>query len=272
VTARAHRVIDFHTHAFPDDLAPRAMGRLETEGKITASLDGTVGALLASMDRAKIEVSVVASVATRPEQFDAILRWSRGITSPRIVPFPSVHPADPLAASRLRAIAAAGFRGVKLHPYYQGFVLDDEGMMPIYDEIRRLQLTLLCHTGFDFAYERTRIADPPRLARVMERFPDLRLVATHLGAWDDWDEVERLLVGTGVTMDVAFVFGFLDASRVRRVLLRHPADRLLFGTDSPWADQATVLESVLSLDLPPQRLDALLWTNAAGLLAPQAAS
>ena len=58
-------IIDFHTHVFPDFLAPRAIGLLEDEGDVTACLDGTVGALIRSMDRAGIDGSVVATIATK---------------------------------------------------------------------------------------------------------------------------------------------------------------------------------------------------------------
>ena len=58
-------VIDFHTHAFPDALADRAMGQLQARAGIRACLDGRVGSLLASMDRAGIDRSVVCCIATR---------------------------------------------------------------------------------------------------------------------------------------------------------------------------------------------------------------
>ncbi len=260
------RVIDAHTHAFPDELAGRAVPRLAREGGLEAALDGTIADLIASMDEARIDASVVASVATKPEQYGPIMSWSERIASRRIIPFPSVHPGDPQALARLGSIARAGFRGVKLHPYYQEFVLDEERMLPLYGRIRELGLVLLCHTGYDIAYERKRIADPIRIARVLELVPGLRLIAPHLGAWDDWEEVERLLVGRPVVFDVAFVLGFLDPARLRRILLRHPADCLVFGSDSPWADQSEALRGVLALDLPEDRLQALLWRNAARML------
>jgi len=46
-------IIDFHAHAFPDALAPRAMKKLLEEAPdVRAYLDGTIGALLGSMDKA----------------------------------------------------------------------------------------------------------------------------------------------------------------------------------------------------------------------------
>ena len=161
------RIIDFHAHAFPDAVAEKAMPKLEGEANLKAALDGKVGSLLASMDRAGIAQSVVASIATKPGQFDAILRWSREIASDRLVPFPSVHPEDTDVAGRVRAIADAGFRGVKMHPYYQDFKVDEARLWPFYRAVRGEGLVLLLHTGFDIAYPHDRVADPVRVARVV---------------------------------------------------------------------------------------------------------
>ena len=156
-------IIDFHTHAFPDALAERAMARLRGESdQVRAWLDGRVSSLLESMDRAGIGRAVVCSIATKPDQFEKILAWSGQIASDRIIPFPSVHPRDPQARERIGRVAEAGFKGIKFHPYYQEFDLDDPVLMPLYDRIEQAGLILLCHTGFDVAFPRIRRADPVR--------------------------------------------------------------------------------------------------------------
>ena len=71
------------------------------------------------MDRSGIDQSVLCSIATRPEQFFPILEWSKAIRSDRIIPFPSLHPADPQLLEHLQVIHDEGFKGVKMHPYYQ---------------------------------------------------------------------------------------------------------------------------------------------------------
>ena len=90
------QIIDFHTHAFPDDLAARAVSALEKGAGVPAMLDGKVSSLLKSMDRAGIERSMVCSIATKPAQFQKILDWSKAVRSSRIIPFPSIRPADRL--------------------------------------------------------------------------------------------------------------------------------------------------------------------------------
>jgi hypothetical protein len=97
-------IIDFHTHAFPDQIAETAVPALAAKGKVTPCLDGTIDSLLASMDKAEVEKSVLCSIATRPGQFDSILAWSKEIRSEQIVPFPSFHPENPKGLENIRVI------------------------------------------------------------------------------------------------------------------------------------------------------------------------
>jgi hypothetical protein len=260
-------VIDVHTHAFPDHLAERAMAQLHSEtDRVKAVLDGTVGDLLRSMDRAGIDASVVASIATRPEQAEPILRWSDSIRSERILPFPSVHPEGRKSVAQLRRIAAEGFLGFKLHPYYQQFTVDEERLNPIYAAAEECGLVLLLHCGFDIAFPRNRVADPQRLIRVADRFPKLQIIAAHLGAWMDWDEVERHLVGRPIYFDISCCFDFMDRAQAGSLLRSHPPERLLFGSDSPWVDQQKTMEDLRSFELCPEVEARVLGTNARRLL------
>lgn len=260
-----NRIIDFHTHAFPDDLAKRAMDKLQ-KGDIPAYLDGRLSSLLSSMDRAQITTAVVCNIATKPKQFESILRWCKEIASERIVPFPSVHPEDPDFEARVDTIAEEGFKGIKLHPYYQQFVIDEKKVLPLYRRIAKNHLLLVMHTGFDIAFEQVRIADPVKIINLLNEVPDLKLVATHLGAWDDWEEVDKHLIGKEVCMEISFSLEVLDSVTVKYLITRHKPDYILFGTDSPWTDQVEAVKRFHQLDLPEELKSKILFQNAQRLL------
>ena len=157
-------IIDFHTHAFPDTLADRAISHLEEMSDCKACLDGRVSSLIESMDQAGISASVVASIATKPKQFTPIMEFCKNIASDRIIPFTSLHPEDPDLDDRIGQTVDAGIVGVKLHPYYQQFRLDDEKLLfPVYEKLTDAGLIVLMHTGFDFAFPQDRICDPIRI-------------------------------------------------------------------------------------------------------------
>lgn len=263
-------IIDFHTHAFPDELADRAMKMLLEEGQrmfdVRAYLDGKLSSLISSMDRNNIEKSVVCSIATKPSQFDPIIAWSRKVMSERILPFPSFHPDDSRFAERISQIKEEGFKGIKFHPYYQDFIIDDEKIFSVYEKICGANLIVMMHTGFDLAFERKRIADPLRIVKVLERFPELKLVTTHLGAWDDWEGVERYMAGKKIYMEISYSLEILDRERARHIILNHPKEYVLFGTDSPWTGQEKTIDLLRGLQLGEEMEVSILRENALRLL------
>ena len=259
-------IVDFHTHAFPDKLAARAIAHLERQGGIHASLDGTVGALLDSMDRAGIAAAVVCSIATDPAQFGAILRWSSAIAGPRLIPFPSVHPAATDPASEVGLIAAAGFLGVKLHPEYQQFHIDDPGLAPLYGALEKAGLIALFHAGHDIGFPDSERAAPQRILAVHRAFPSLKIVAAHLGGYRRWEEVAAHLLGSGVWLDTCYAIGHVPERLLREILGGHRPDRILFGSDSPWTDQAAEIARIRALGLSSECTELILGGAARSLL------
>ncbi|MEN8127089.1 MAG: amidohydrolase family protein [Planctomycetota bacterium] len=258
-----NRIIDFHTHAFPDALAEHAIAQLLSEADDVCSfLDGRVSSLVASMDANGIESSVLCSIATKPSQFGPIFQWSQQIASDRIIPLASIHPQDPAGVEHIHQIAQSGLKGVKMHPYYQDFYLDDPHLYPLFEAIQAEGLLLTMHTGYDFAFEWVDRASPRQISTVIDKFPDLKLITTHLGGWQQWDEVEELLIGKPVHMETSFSLKYLNHKQLKRMLLAHPSDYILFGTDSPWTDQSVEIEALSKLGLPEELLTKIFYQNA----------
>ena len=197
--------IDVHTHAFPDGVAERAMAKMQALCPWKAFGGGTVGNLVKSMDAADIDVSVVCAVATRPDQVKGIMKWCDKVRSDRIEPFPSVHPDTRGAAKWVERIAKAGFTGIKLHPLYQGFAVDDGCADAIYAAAAEHELAVVVHCGLDFAFPADDDrASVERIRRVVDRFGELKMICTHMGGWRSWDAVEEHLLGADVYMETSF--------------------------------------------------------------------
>ena len=260
-------IIDVHVHSFPDEIAARAMEKLKGDGGIPSHGDGTVKGLLASMDKADIDVSLLCSIATKPAQTEAILKWSRKVRSDRIEPMASVHPADPDAPKWITRIAEAGLVGIKLHPMYQDFAADEERMDPIYAAAQEEQLLVACHCGQDFAFEPDdERASPVRFAAVMKKFPTLRLLCTHIGGWRRWNWVENYLLGKDVRLETSFSLDELGPLRATDMIRRHGIDKVLFGSDWPWKDQADAVRIVRGVGMSEKETAAILYANAAAML------
>ena len=233
---------------------------------VRSFLDGKLSSLIASMDANNIQTSVLCSIATKPSQFEPIFRWSQQIASDRIIPLASVHPQDPAAVEHIHQIAQAGLKGVKMHPYYQDFSLDDPQLYRLFEAIQAEGLLLTMHTGYDFAFDRIDRATPKQIWDVVQRFPEMKLVTTHLGAWEQWDDVQRYLLGKPIYMETSFSIEFLGTERVRQMLLDHPPEYILFGTDSPWTDQGETIASYESIDLPEEIKEKYFFGNSSKLL------
>ncbi len=269
-------VIDFHVHCFPDALAPRAIPKLVANGGIKPHLNGTASDLRRSMKEAGISLSVVQPVATRPQQVRRINEWAAaeqayGLTAPnqpgpRLVFFGALHPDLVDWREEIGRIKSDGLQGVKFHPDYQDFFVDEKRMWPIYEILFREGMVVLFHAGEDIGLPPPVHCPPERLARVLRQFPGGRIVAAHMGGFRCWEEAARHLVGSKIYFDTSFSYAELGAAGMTRLIKAHGADRVLFGTDSPWTGQRKELINIGNLDLPPGDRDRILYQNTSALL------
>ncbi len=259
-------IIDFHTHAFPDKLAERALTTI-AHPDWPAYLDGKVSSLIASMDKTGIDLAVVCPIATRPEHVEGIFRWCLHIRSERIEPLASVHPEGDDALDWLKDIAGEGLKGIKLHPMYQEFKIDSPRMLEIYAAAAELDLMVLLHCGQDLSWppEDDR-ATPERIDRILSAVPNATFIASHMGGWRMWEGVDRLLIGKHCILETSFSLSELPPQKAVDMMRRHGIDRVVFGSDSPWSDHATEIARAKSLPLTAQEQEKLLYANAARLL------
>jgi len=259
--------IDVHTHAFPDEIAERAVTKLAGKADWKPVGMGRVCDLVESMDRADIDLSIVCAIATKPSQTEGIFEWCKRIRSDRIEPFPSIHPRTENPAKWLKRFAKAGFAGIKLHPMYQDFAFDDPRMDVVYLAAIDNELIVASHCGRDIAFppgdDR---ASPERLGRVLDRFPQLRMICTHMGGWRAWDEAEKYLLGRDVYLETSFTMPFLDQRRFAEMIRHHGTGKVLFGTDWPWTDQKEQLDHLAALPLTERERRAITFGNAARML------
>ncbi len=258
-------IIDVHTHIFPDQIAKRVVEQLSADGEVPAYLDGTLGSLLASMDKAGIDVSLIAPVSTRPSQVESINDFSASVASDRIIPFGSLHPEFSEVEKEIQRMTAMGIRGIKLHPEYQEFHPDDQDVFPMFELLEKAGFIVLFHAGYDVEIP-TLHGTPERFARLHEAFPRLRMILAHLGSWRMWDEVEEYLVGKPVYLDTSYVFDDIHPEQFRRIISNHHPDKVLFGTDSPWTDQSVEVRRMRDAGLSVDVLERILGENASNLL------
>lgn len=162
-------IIDAHAHIFPDKIAARAADGISQFYGMRVLFDGTVGSLLEINHRAGIDMALVQSVATVPEQvhnINSFIAEQVKLHPREFVGFGALHPDFPGIEAETERIISLGLKGIKLHPDFQQFNIDDEHAFPIY-EAAEGRLLILFHVG-DNRYD---FSSPKRLYNVMKRFP-----------------------------------------------------------------------------------------------------
>ncbi len=259
-------VIDFHTHCFPEKIAERAIEKLSfASGGFIPYYNGSVDGLRRSMGKQGVDKAVVLSIATNAHQQKSVNDFAYEINGENIIGFGSVYPFSEDALDELCRIKELGLKGVKLHPDYQGFFVDDERMIPIYKQISRLGLITVFHAGFDYGFPPPYHATPERLIKVLKYF-ESPVVAAHWGGMDCYEGVVDLLCGKDIYFDTSFGYASLPKYYAQKILEKHGTDKILFGTDGPWHTAELEMRLLNTLELSQADMDKILYKNAEKLL------
>jgi uncharacterized protein len=197
----------------------------------------------------------------------------------KLTGFASVHAEQADAVGALERAVEMGLRGLKLAPTYQGFDPLSPPAMALYEAAAGLGLPILWHQGTTFVREaELRWALPLQIDQVAIRFPTLRIVIAHLGhPWID-DALVVVRKHPNVFADISAVHprpwqlytGLVSA------LEYGVADKLLFGTDYPFASFAETVAGLRDVNrftegtalprVPAETIEAIIERPTLGLL------
>ena len=282
-------VIDFHTHTFPDKIAPAALDKLQRACHTRTFTDGTRTGLMASMKQAGVDISLVMPVATNARQVehvnDASIRMNDEGAQTGVYSFGCMHPDFPQPENELARLKSAGVRGIKLHPIYQGVDFDDAKYLRILEACQRLGLIVLIHSGLDIGFPGVVHASARMILNAVRSVGPLKLVLAHMGGWRGWEDAASLLPGLGLYIDTSISIGHLtpgpdtydwgkdeltlmDDGRALAVIHAFGCEHVLFASDSPWSDQAETLKTLDRLSFSKEEKENILGKNAIRLLGP----
>ncbi len=272
-------LIDMHTHTFPSSMAVKAVEKLSKEAQIHPFSDGTEDGLLSSMRDSCVDISVVLPVATNPLSVRRINETLHKNTS-KLIYLGAMHPDCPFWEEELVRLKNAGFRGIKLHPVYQGVDFDDCRTLRLLDKAASLGLFVVVHAGWDIAFPGIKRCTPDMVKNVILHVGNVPLILAHMGGWRCWDEVCEKLIDTSVYIDTSFSVGTITARNdafvyhapmlsdeaFLQILRSFGAHRVVFGSDSPWGSQKESLAAINRLELCEAERNAIFSGNAKKLL------
>ena len=226
------------------------------------------GDYLGVMDGLGVEVSVVFTydglLRPTPAANDSLAAWVAPAPD-RLVAFATVDPRDPGASDEVeRCVREHGMRGVKLHPWLQGFSAHDPGLQRVCETTARLRVPILFHDGTP------PFSTPLQLATLARRHPEAQIVLGHGGLHDLWREaIAAVLTTRNVHLCLCGTPGYA----MRAIVARCPLGRLLFGTDAGLRPEPLQRYAVLrvrqldELGLDDRQREAILVANPRRLLA-----
>ena len=274
------RYIDIHTHLHPERLF-RAIRRWFAEHSDWRFDSPTEPELVAAFLRDRgVERFVYFSYAHKAGIAREINAWLHGVRLrvPDGIPLGTIHPDDPdLMEAVDEALLGYGFHGFKFHINVQRFFPDDPRVLPVYQRLFDLDRLLLIHVGT--APWPNGFDGYPRFERVMDMFPNLKVVVAHMGSFETrrffglMERCPNLYLDTTMAFaPIRHEYRKID-TRLNRIsvpnddLLRWQ-DRIVFGSDFPNLPYPYEEErdALWLRDLPPAVYRKIFHDNAVALL------
>jgi len=258
-----YRIADAHAHIYPEKIAEKATRAVGAFYSVEMAVrKGSPEQLLENGSRIGCSRYLVCSVATSADQVSSITDYiaEQCAAHPEFVGLGAYHQdiADPTPV--LDHVQELGLRGIKLHPDFQRFDIDDPRMLPFYRECARRGLIVLFHMG-DNRYD---FSAPSRLVNVLDRVPDLRCIAAHLGGYMKWED-SHLLEGSDVYFDTSSSLWWLEPDQAASLIELFGYDKVMFGVDFPMWNHSKELDRFLGIGLSRERNQAILYDNFARL-------
>ena len=257
---KGFKVIDAHCHIYPEKIASKAVDGIGAFYDLKMHEGGTASGLLEKGSKAGVDKFIIFSVATTPKQVKSINEFIAGEVSKhpdKFIGLGTIHPDSEDMKGDIEHLIELGLKGVKIHPDFQKFKLDDHRYLKAY-EMCEGKIPVLIHTG-DKRYD---FSNPNRMKAVLDTFHDVTFIGAHFGGWSIWEQAAEALAGhENFYVDCSSSF-YANTPAVSEKLIRaYGAQRVLFGTDYPMWSAASELEYFFSLDLKDEERELILHKN-----------
>ena len=170
----------------------------------------------------------------------------------------TIHPDSADLRGDIHRIIDLGLKGIKIHPDFQKFKLDDYRYLKAYEICAANHLPVLIHTG-DKRYD---YSNPNRMKPLLECFPELTFIGAHFGGWSIWEQaVAELNEFDNFYVDCSSSFYALDKATAKHCIRTYGAHKVLFGSDYPMWEAKDELDFLLSLELTREEYEEILHLN-----------
>ena len=254
------KICDAHTHIFPEKIAHKAAVNIGKFYGVDMFEDALIDKLLESSAEIGTEKMLVCSSAVVAHQVESINTFIAEAcrNNDKFVGLAAMHPRFENYCQELDRAKEKGLIGVKFHPDFQEFNIDDPDSVDMYREIAKRNMIVLFHMG-DNRYD---FSSPRRLYNLMEKVPELKIHAAHFGGYQAWDEAyDCLPVCDRLYFDTSSSLFVIDQKRAYTFIEKYGREKFMFGTDFPMWEPKGELERFMALGLDTETRDMILYSN-----------
>jgi hypothetical protein len=266
-------MIDTHTHIFPDKIASKIAERFRAWVGDANALSGdfTLGDLRSYMKRCNVEAVITFCVAERPEVVIPANNFLLEIMDNRtIFSFGTILPSMKDPVGEVRRIYERGIKGIKFHSLFQPIRAGDQNLFLIYEAMDKAGMIAYFHVGKDPANPSHPPGTGPQdIARLKERFPNLKIVAAHFGGLFMLEEARKWIIGKDIYVDTCWAPSIqsIGSEEVVKFIHQHGAQKVLFATDYPsTSDPIPQIKWFKELPLQEKEKQLIFRENARRLL------
>jgi len=129
-----------------------------------------------------------------------------------------------------RCLEEYGFYGIKINGSQNHHNIDSEESLKVIDMVAKAGKIVAFHCGA----EAPEFTDPARAARIAKLYPELRIIMVHMGGVIEPDMSEKVIEAAKTSPNMMLVGSAIPIQRVANGIRKLGADRILFGSDTPY--------------------------------------
>ncbi|MCI8331480.1 MAG: amidohydrolase family protein [Clostridiales bacterium] len=260
-----YKKIDAHAHIYPAPIAAKANENLGHFYNFDVHCAGTYYDLERQLVENEFNGVFLLSVATSAKQVEKVndtgaealrLAKAHGLEA---YSFMAMHQDYENMAAEVARGKELGFTGVKIHPDIQAVNIDDDRFMKLYETIEG-KMPLFLHMGDNRPEYQYSHAE--RLAKILQMFPQLKVIAAHFGSYRAWDNAQCLYGHKNVWYDLSSSLWCLTPAHAKELIERCGYDRVMFGTDYPIYSLKDYEEMFAKIDLTDAQRADIYYYNA----------
>lgn len=245
-------VIDCHVHIGPTEKLKGRHVSIETYNDIM---------LQVGVDKAMIMPNVSDIIKSSKLNEDLFATYKKYKYKDKFYPFLLIDPRDMKTWDQISEYSSFIY-GIKYHPSVSDCEITDKRMEQFISIISAYKFPILVHCG---RYWKSYI---DYLLVVAKKYPEINFIAAHLGGTAI--QLARKSINKALSANLSNVY--MDTSSIKQPWLIEDAvnklgsDRIIFGSDEPYADLRINKKCVEYADISLQEKEKIFYKNFMGVL------